>query len=80
MPARSRHRPATSRLYATFAATGTLLIFDEVITGFRVGPRGAQGKFGVTPDLSIFAKAVAAGFPLAMVGRRRDVMDPSTRA
>ena len=54
---------------------GALFICDEVITGFRVGLRGAQGEFGVTADLSIYAKAVAAGFPLAMVAGRRDVMD-----
>jgi glutamate-1-semialdehyde 2,1-aminomutase len=54
---------------------GALFICDEVITGFRLGLRGAQGRFGVTADLSIYAKAVAAGFPLAMVGGRRDVMD-----
>lgn len=54
---------------------GALFICDEVITGFRVGLRGAQGKFGVTADLSIYAKAVAAGFPLAMVAGRRDIMD-----
>ena len=54
---------------------GALFICDEVITGFRVGLRGAQGRYGVTADLTIYAKAVAAGFPLAMVGGRRDVMD-----
>ena len=54
---------------------GALFICDEVITGFRVGLRGAQGKFGVTADLSIYAKAVAAGFPLAMVAGRSDIMD-----
>src|SRR4029077_2048863 len=52
-----------------------LFIIDEVITGFRIGLGGAQAKFGVTADLSIYAKAVAAGFPLAMVTGRRDVMD-----
>ncbi len=56
-------------------AKGALFICDEVITGFRVALRGAQGKFGVTADLAIYAKAVAAGFPLAMVAGRRDVMD-----
>ena len=56
-------------------ANGALFICDEVITGFRVGLRGAQAKFGVTADLAIYAKAVAAGFPLAMVSGRRDVMD-----
>ena len=54
---------------------GALFICDEVITGFRAGLRGAQGRYGVTADLSIYAKAVAAGFPLALVGGRRDVMD-----
>ena len=54
---------------------GALFICDEVITGFRVGLRGAQGRYGVTADLTVYAKAVAAGFPLALVGGRRDVMD-----
>ena len=56
-------------------ANGALFICDEVITGFRAGLRGAQGRYGVTADLTVYAKAVAAGFPLAMVGGRRDVMD-----
>jgi glutamate-1-semialdehyde 2,1-aminomutase len=56
-------------------ANGALFVCDEVITGFRAGLRGAQGRYGVTADLTIYAKAVAAGFPLAMVGGRRDVMD-----
>ena len=56
-------------------AKGALFICDEVITGFRIGLRGAQGRFGVTADLAIYAKAVAAGFPLALVAGRRDVMD-----
>ena len=54
---------------------GALFICDEVITGFRVGLTGAQGRFGVTADLAICAKAVAAGFPLALVAGRRDVMN-----
>ena len=56
-------------------AKGALFICDEVITGFRVGLRGAQGRLGVIADLAVYAKAVAAGFPLAMVAGRRDVMD-----
>jgi glutamate-1-semialdehyde 2,1-aminomutase len=52
-----------------------LFICDEVITGFRVGLGGAQGRFRVTGDLSIYAKAVAAGFPLALVSGRRDIMN-----
>ena len=54
---------------------GVVLIFDEVVTGFRVGLTGAQGQFGVTPDLAVFAKAVAAGFPLAVIAGRREVME-----
>ncbi|MGQ0582529.1 MAG: aspartate aminotransferase family protein [Reyranella sp.] len=56
-------------------AEGALFICDEVITGFRVGLGGAQACLGVSADLSVYAKAVAAGFPLAMVAGRRDVMD-----
>jgi glutamate-1-semialdehyde 2,1-aminomutase len=55
-------------------AQGALLIFDEVITGFRVGLGGAQARYGVRPDLTILAKAVAAGFPLSAVAGRRDAM------
>jgi glutamate-1-semialdehyde 2,1-aminomutase len=55
--------------------TGTVLIFDEVITGFRLGPGSAQGRFGVTPDLAVFAKAIASGFPVAAVAGRADIMD-----
>jgi glutamate-1-semialdehyde 2,1-aminomutase len=56
-------------------AHGALLVFDEVITGFRVGPAGAEGLFGVTPDLSLFGKVVGGGLPLAALGGRADVMD-----
>lgn len=55
--------------------SGTVLIFDEVITGFRVGLSGAQGLFGVTPDMAIFAKALAAGFPLAALAGKKSIMD-----
>lgn len=54
---------------------GSLLIFDEVITGFRMGKGGAQEHFGVLPDLATFAKAMAGGYPLSMLCGRRDVMD-----
>lgn len=54
---------------------GALLVFDEVVTGFRVGMGGAAGYFGVTPDLTVFGKAVAGGYPMAGgVGGRADVM------
>lgn len=54
---------------------GTILIFDEVITGFRLAPGGAQERFGVTPDLATFAKALANGFPVAALAGRADLMD-----
>ena len=54
---------------------GALLIFDEVVTGFRVGLGGAQGYFGVRPDLTVFGKCIAGGYPMAGgLGGRRDVM------
>ena len=55
---------------------GALFIFDEVVTGFRVGIGGAQGLFGVKPDLTIFGKIVAGGYPAAGgIGGRADVVD-----
>jgi glutamate-1-semialdehyde 2,1-aminomutase len=56
-------------------AHGVVLIFDEVITGFRVALGGAQQLYGVTPDLSIFAKAMGAGFPVSALAGRRDIME-----
>ncbi|MCH8205948.1 MAG: aspartate aminotransferase family protein [Chloroflexi bacterium] len=53
---------------------GIVLIFDEVITGFRVAPGGAQELLGVTPDLAIFAKALGGGFPVSALAGRRGVM------
>jgi glutamate-1-semialdehyde 2,1-aminomutase len=55
--------------------SGALLVFDEVITGFRLGRAGAQGMFGVTPDLTMFGKVVGGGLPLAALGGRADLMD-----
>ena len=56
-------------------AAGALLIFDEVMTGFRVGLGGAQEYFEVTPDLTTYAKVIGGGFPVAAFGGRGDVMD-----
>ena len=56
------------------AAHGALLIFDEVVTGFRVAPGGAQGHFGITPDLTTLAKIVAGGMPGGAVAGRADVL------
>lgn len=55
---------------------GALLIFDEVVTGFRFGLGGAQGYFGIKPDLTVFGKVIAGGYPSAGgVGGRRDLME-----
>jgi glutamate-1-semialdehyde 2,1-aminomutase len=54
---------------------GALLVFDEVITGFRIAFGGAQGVFGVSPDLTILGKIMGGGFPCAAFGGRRDVME-----
>ena len=54
---------------------GIVLIFDEVITGFRAGLGGAQGRYGVTPDLTTMGKALASGFPVGCVAGRREIMD-----
>jgi glutamate-1-semialdehyde 2,1-aminomutase len=56
-------------------AAGALLVLDEVITGFRVGPAGAQGVLGLRPDLSIFGKVVGGGLPLAAIGGSGSIMD-----
>lgn len=60
-------------------ANGALLLFDEVITGFRVALDGGQGRYGVTPDLATFAKAVGAGTPLSVLAGKREVMDAISR-
>ena len=54
---------------------GALLIFDEVVDGFRFGIGGAQAYFGVTPDLSTFGKAAANGMPLSIVAGRKEIME-----
>jgi glutamate-1-semialdehyde 2,1-aminomutase len=54
---------------------GSLLIMDEVVTGFRVSPGGAQGAFGIAPDLTSFAKIVAGGMPGAAVVGRKELLD-----
>jgi glutamate-1-semialdehyde 2,1-aminomutase len=55
-------------------AAGALLIFDEVITGFRVGYGGAQEKYGVLPDLTVLGKIIGGGFPVGAYGGREDIM------
>jgi len=53
---------------------GALLVFDEVITGFRLGTGGAQQRFGVAPDLTAFGKVIGGGLPVGAVGGRAEVM------
>jgi glutamate-1-semialdehyde 2,1-aminomutase len=53
---------------------GIVLIYDEVITGFRLGFGGAQGLYGITPDITVFAKGLGGGFPVAALGGRREIM------
>lgn len=55
--------------------TGTVLVFDEMITGFRWSEAGAQGVYGVTPDLSTFGKALGNGFAVSALAGRRDLME-----
>jgi glutamate-1-semialdehyde 2,1-aminomutase len=56
-------------------ASGALLVFDEVITGFRLGRGGAQERYGVLPDLTVLGKIIGGGVPLAAFGGRADVME-----
>ena len=60
-------------------ANGSLLIFDEVITGFRVALGGAQAVTGIKPDLAVFAKAMGSGFPIAAVAGSSEVMELTSR-
>jgi len=54
---------------------GAVLIFDEVMTGFRVGAQGAQGLYGVTPDLTTLGKVIGGGLPVAAFGGKREIME-----
>lgn len=57
------------------AKEGALLIFDEVMTGFRISPAGVQGKTGITPDLTTLGKVIGGGLPVGAFGGRADIMD-----
>jgi len=57
------------------ASEGSLLIFDEVMTGFRVHPGGAQGLYGIEPDLTTFGKVIGGGLPVGAYGGRRSIME-----
>ena len=57
------------------AANGILLVFDEVVTGFRCSPGGAQEAYGITPDLTTMAKILAGGLPGGAVGGRKEILE-----
>ncbi len=68
--------PSFLRALRTIADdTGALLVFDEVMTGFRIAPGGARERFGVTPDLTTLGKVIGGGLPAAAYGGRRDLME-----
>ena len=62
-------------LRAITREAGALLIFDEVVTGFRLGPGGAQGRFGIEPDLTCLGKVIGGGLPVGAYGGRRGIME-----
>jgi len=69
------HRDYNRQVRALCDEFGALLVFDEVVTGFRLGMGGAQGYFGVTPDLTVLGKCLTGGYPMAgAIGGRKDVM------
>jgi glutamate-1-semialdehyde 2,1-aminomutase len=63
------------QLRATASAAGALLVFDEVITGFRLGRGGAQERFGIRPDLTTLGKIIGGGMPIGAYGGRAEIMD-----
>lgn len=71
----SANQPFLKMLREETQKIGALLIFDEVISGFRVGLSGAQGLFKITPDLTCLGKIMGGGFPAAAFGGRRDIMN-----
>ena len=56
-----------------------MLIFDEVMTGFRVGPQCAQGYYGITPDLTTLGKVIGGGMPVGAFGGQREIMEKIAR-
>src|SRR5262249_48614490 len=61
-------------LRAACTQHGALLVFDEVMTGYRVGAQGAQGIFGIRPDITTLGKVIGGGMPVGAFGGRRDIM------
>ena len=75
-----RGDPFLAELRVLTEQSGALLIFDEIVTGFRLDRAGAQGYFGVVPDLAVFAKGMSNGVPLSCYAGRREVMELAERA
>jgi glutamate-1-semialdehyde 2,1-aminomutase len=69
------HADFLPRLRALTERHGALLVFDEVMTGFRVGAGGAQGRYGVRPDLTTLGKVIGGGLPVGALGGRADIME-----
>ena len=67
-------RSFLSQLRTLTAARGVVLVFDEVVTGFRIGPGGAQQNLGIRADLACYGKALGGGFPVGAVGGRAEIM------
>ena len=57
------------------AKYGIILLFDEIVTGFRMARGGAQERYGVTPDVAVYGKTISGGYPMAAICGRADVMD-----
>jgi amino acid adenylation domain-containing protein len=79
-PVQSRHpeiqpKEFLQKLRALTAELGIPLIFDEIITGFRLHPQGAQGWFGVKADLACYGKVIGGGFPIGVIAGKREYMD-----
>ena len=68
-------RPFLEHLRKRTKEIGALLIFDEVVTGFRIGKNGAQGFYGITPDITCLGKIVGGGFPAACFGGKKEIME-----
>ncbi|MEU5364065.1 amino acid adenylation domain-containing protein [Streptomyces sp. NPDC005925] len=79
-PVQSRHpglqpKQFLHRLREVTRRHGSVLLFDEMLTGFRPHQRGAQGVFGVTPDLATYGKCIGGGYPIGAIAGRADIMD-----
>ena len=74
-PGRAQARVSCGPCASSARKHGAVLIFDEVMTGFRVGLTGAQGLYGITPDLTTLGKVIGGGMPVGAFGGRREIME-----